>query len=718
MVGMVALQSTAGADVAGPTSFQPPAYSVGDVNGQNGWRMTGNYDVAVAPVSDFPAASGYGFGAQALRLSDAVTSGSFGDQTFSPGLADEVGESTASNAGLSGGARQTHFDARFMIGSTQASMQSGLHMSVSPDRGDGARMSYLRFEDHADGVHVFFDDVTDPGPVGTVAAFNETDIATLDRDRAHSVEFWVDLVDGQANDVVKIYIDGALKKTGGSWEDYYRFDPEQTPTGNKVPTVDRLLFRESGASDPANRGNGFLVDKIVLDSFSPPTGPDVVTAVGAATTERLMDTALAGFNAANVHAHPSTNLTAAADGYCSMVTYSSATTPGVVLAPDGSDAGRDALRDSVAGEYPDATTDVGHGCVDIARSDVGPRPVGASGDSATFEYYAYGLDAVTWASSSLDAPSSLSLQQLRDIYGCVVTDWSQVGGTPGPIQRALPPTSSGTRSAFLVDLLNLSQNAAFPSGPSCPPVVVVDENQGTALLSSTTRTSYQRYIVPYASSKWVFQANNAANPTLDTRAGVRPGGISRPTTEPIDPGVSAFPVRWVGSSWRLNDATIIGGRALDAVTSSGQFATTLTATPGAFATADVGAAVQGANVYDATTITAVTPDGSAATITPGAKTVGTATLIVGPTAVSEFNASATTPLFPGVHYVYNVLDDTTPSYLAARQLVGFDDHPNGITSNICNGILASTIDDNGYLDLRPITTPGGSTNITCRRQSP
>ena len=35
-------------------------------------------------------------------------------------------------------------------------------------------MSYLRFEDQSDGVHVFFDDVTDPGPLGTAASFNES----------------------------------------------------------------------------------------------------------------------------------------------------------------------------------------------------------------------------------------------------------------------------------------------------------------------------------------------------------------------------------------------------------------------------------------------------------------------------------------------------------------------------------------------------------------
>ena len=62
----------------------------------------------------------------------------------------------------------------------------------------GGRMSYLRFEDQADGVHVFFDDVTDAGPVGTVATFNETDIATLGRTSAHHIRFAIDFVPGPA----------------------------------------------------------------------------------------------------------------------------------------------------------------------------------------------------------------------------------------------------------------------------------------------------------------------------------------------------------------------------------------------------------------------------------------------------------------------------------------------------------------------------------------
>ena len=96
-------------------------------------------------------------------------------------------------------------------------------------------MSYLRFEDRTDGVHVFFDDVTDNGPIGTVATFNETDIATLSRATAHSIRFEIDFKNGPGNDVVKIFIDGKKAITGTTWENYYRYDPEASGSGNQVP---------------------------------------------------------------------------------------------------------------------------------------------------------------------------------------------------------------------------------------------------------------------------------------------------------------------------------------------------------------------------------------------------------------------------------------------------------------------------------------------------
>ena len=269
------LPTAAGADTIGPITFESSqGYVVGGIHGQpipstlpNGaWSKTGPYDVMVAPISTYPDAAGYGFGSQALRISNAVTSGSFGDQTFSPGLADEAGETGADNAGLSGGLRQPHFDASFLIGTTQAELEPGLRMTVSPDRGDGARMSFLRFEDQLDGVHVIFADATNRGPVGAETTFTESDVATLDRDRSHLVQFSIDFADGTAKDTVKIYVDNKLVKTGTTWEDYYRYDPEQTPQGNEVPTVDKLLFRQSGAPSPGTVGEGFLVDRVILGS--------------------------------------------------------------------------------------------------------------------------------------------------------------------------------------------------------------------------------------------------------------------------------------------------------------------------------------------------------------------------------------------------------------------------------------------------------------------
>jgi len=253
-----------------PINFES-GYTTGDIDGQNGWTKTGGYDAAVANVSDFPAASGYGFGTKALRISDATTSGSFSDQTFSPGLANEAGETAASSGGTPIGTRQRRFEVSFQIGTTKSTEQSGLHMTMSPDRGDGARMSYLRFDDLSNGVHVYFDDVTDPGPLGAPADFNERVIGTLGRTTSHTIRLTIDFNDGPGNDVVQVFIDNTLAATGGTWEDYYRFDPEQAGGGNLVPTVDKVLFREAGTANAGNAGQGFLIDNLGLTSAPTPT---------------------------------------------------------------------------------------------------------------------------------------------------------------------------------------------------------------------------------------------------------------------------------------------------------------------------------------------------------------------------------------------------------------------------------------------------------------
>jgi hypothetical protein len=251
--------------------------TLGSVNGQSGWTITGAFDQAVV-------ANTYGFsafGCKTLRISDAITSGSFGDQLFSPADTNEAGEADALNGGLSGGTRKVHFEAQFDIASTMPTMQTGMHMAVSPDRGDGARMSYLRFEDEASGINVFFDDVQG---TSTSANFVETQIATnLSRSVAHNVKFAIDFVDGSSNDVVKIYIDGALVHTGTTWENYYRFDPESS-VGNNSRTVDSLLFRESGAAHAGNNGNGYLIDGVSVASSVNPNVAPVATAQPSEST--------------------------------------------------------------------------------------------------------------------------------------------------------------------------------------------------------------------------------------------------------------------------------------------------------------------------------------------------------------------------------------------------------------------------------------------------
>ena len=229
LLGLASFAGAAAANTTGPITFDPP-YVLANINGQQGWSNTGLYDANVVSTTRFD------FG-RALQISNAKTSGSFGDQTFSPAV---------DPAGLRA---HSHFEASFQIGTTTDSVQDGLHISVSPDNGQGARMSYLRFEDQPDGVHVFFDDVTDKGPIGTVATFNESDIATLSRASAHTVTFWMTSTRA-GHDVVKIFIDGDKVAQGVSWKNYYRFDPEQAGGGNIVPTVSKMLFRASGAPLP------------------------------------------------------------------------------------------------------------------------------------------------------------------------------------------------------------------------------------------------------------------------------------------------------------------------------------------------------------------------------------------------------------------------------------------------------------------------------------
>ena len=130
-------------------------------------------------------------------------------------------------------------------------------MSISPTGAGGSRMSYVRLEDSADGVKVVFRDGT----------FSDQLIDTLDRSAPHTIKFETTFVQGDDNDVVRLFVDGTPKIRGASWENYYRFDEDRNP-----PVTDRLMWRLNLAPTAAGRrcmplsGKGFLFDDVTSTS--------------------------------------------------------------------------------------------------------------------------------------------------------------------------------------------------------------------------------------------------------------------------------------------------------------------------------------------------------------------------------------------------------------------------------------------------------------------
>jgi hypothetical protein len=294
----LALPAFAFAGTVGPIDFE--SYALGNINGQDGWTSTGSYDQGVV---NSPVISG----AKSFRISNSVTSGSFGDQTFSKPLTDSAGEVGSDSSGFPQGTLQPHFESQFTLEAIPNSI--GDIMSVSPDTGNGGRMSYLRFDNESDGIHVYFDDVQG---TSNPANFVETALPTLNSSVSHTVKFVIDFVDGPSNDVVKIYIDGTLEHRGSTWENYYRYDSESNPALNHSFThsVRSMLFRAAGTAVTANAGKGFLIDDLSLSSTTPPPA-----SCPAGTTQSSSPIETVAVNSNNAAATPSTSVLANGTNY-------------------------------------------------------------------------------------------------------------------------------------------------------------------------------------------------------------------------------------------------------------------------------------------------------------------------------------------------------------------------------------------------------------------
>ena len=308
VLAMVVLAALITADSLSINFESSQSYSQGSIDNQNGWGGQNPPGIPINQLIDqvivmngpsAPAPASFGF--QSWRISNAYTSGSFGDMPFSPSLVNEAGETQAKNGDgvftFSGGTRQNHFEVQWAFTSADPGpgtdcATTGVtcsYLSMSPDRGDGARMSYIRLEDDVSGLRVFFDDYQDFAPQGELGDpmtaangcgpggdnFIETMVASgLDRRKPHTVKLAIDFIDGPHNDVVKVYVDGTLRHTGTTWEDYFRWCTESGGgTGmaayDQSRTVDSMLFRVGGGQGelhPQNRGKGFLIDNLTYFS--------------------------------------------------------------------------------------------------------------------------------------------------------------------------------------------------------------------------------------------------------------------------------------------------------------------------------------------------------------------------------------------------------------------------------------------------------------------
>jgi len=142
-------------------------------------------------------------------------------------------------------------------------------MEISPDRGDGARMSFIQIADSVDGLEVYFADVqgtSDP------ANFVTTQIASgLDRNSVHRIKLTMDIYDGPSNDVVKVYLNCGLVHTGTSWENYYYFDPESNDGASDSRIIKTAIFmtRSKYGLDPTplTADGGFYIDNVLIGVY-------------------------------------------------------------------------------------------------------------------------------------------------------------------------------------------------------------------------------------------------------------------------------------------------------------------------------------------------------------------------------------------------------------------------------------------------------------------
>jgi ABC-type phosphate transport system substrate-binding protein len=286
----------------------------------------------------------------------------------------------------------------------------------------------------------------------------------------------------------------------------------------------------------------------------PPPGvtPRVTDAVstGSDTTQYLLDQLSTDFNSA--HSGATTDLYSwdAVNPYTLAIGDSIVTKAGcaAIDRPDGSGAGIDALE---ANAQPSGNTT--NYCVDYARSSRARESTDPACGTGGICFVSLAGDAVTWAardssSGGTDAPTTLTQQDLVNIYECTWTNWDQVPGdhNDAAIQAYLPQTSSGTRAFFLTALgggtTPITPGACVSDLPTeTDPDGTLEENEGINPVYDSPEA-----IGIFSVGSYISQAYRSAVCTNNSPTECSPS--SSPNTFPCSPvaGQNAFGCDEVG----------------------------------------------------------------------------------------------------------------------------------------------------------------------------
>jgi len=235
-VGVGAAHADTVTDDSITIDFTSAGYAPGEPlapGGQNGWKLSDpNLDVALLE--------------NAIRFSNAVTSSSFTNQLFAPGLAKSAGAPETD-------AEFDVFSAEFTIGAVDSAFQPGLRLEVSPDDGAGSRTGgSIVFHHNPSSEQLEIGAIWAELGQGVSAAENyfSAVLAAVDPTVAHDIKL-VHTFRGGAQDTVDVSVDGVLVGTVGTLEEYH------LAATNERRTINTLFFRAAqGLPSPTGRGWG------------------------------------------------------------------------------------------------------------------------------------------------------------------------------------------------------------------------------------------------------------------------------------------------------------------------------------------------------------------------------------------------------------------------------------------------------------------------------